>query len=190
MTARSSRAAGAALAALSLSLFVAGSAGAATLNGVFRIGAGSYIRLQQPSGGPFFSNPFSTDSNKTYTLITAGTAGGLRTGAVQAAPSPAFDAKGNSLAAKIIKPTNFAGILFGLATTSAPSISVSGSKLSGQVNGLTAEWNKQLFKQGNKVTGTYNAKTHAYVLTWSSLVHGGPFNGFTGFWRLQGTFTP
>ena len=38
------------------------------------------------------------------------------------------------------------------------------------------------------MTGTYNAKTHAYVLNWTSQVVGGPFNGFTGDWHLTGTF--
>jgi hypothetical protein len=145
--------------------------------------------MVEPNGS-FLSNPFSTDSTKTYTLIRSGSKGGLRTGIVQKAPSPAFDAKGDSLAAAIIKPANFTGIRFGLATTKAPKISVHGSHLTGQTTGLVAEWNKQVFKQGNKVTGTYNAKTRHYVLTWSALIKGGPFNGFTGDWRLQGTFSP
>jgi hypothetical protein len=172
-----------------LSLAVSGLASAAVLKGVFHIGSGSYFRIAQPSGA-YFPNPASTDSNTTYTLVTSGSGGGLRTGVVQKAPSPAFDAKGDSLAAAIIKPTSFTGIRFGLATTSAPAISVKGSRLSGQIDGLVAEWNKQVFKQGNKVTGTYNAKTHHYVLTWSALIKGGPFNGFTGSWHLQGTFSP
>ena len=180
---------GVALVALALpSLAVANSAGAATLKGVFKIGSGSYFRMGEPNGS-FFSNPYSADSNKTYTLITHGSQGGLRTGAAQKAPSPSFDARGDSLAGAIIKPTNFTGIRFGVATTSAPAISVSGGRLSGQINGLVAEWNEQVFKQGNKVTGTYNARTHHYVLTWKALIKGGPFNGFTGYWRLQGTFS-
>ena len=36
------------------------------------------------------------------------------------------------------------------------------------------------------VTGTYNSKTHAFLLTRASAVVGGPFNGFTGYWHLQG----
>ena len=162
---------------------------AAELKGVFHIDTGSYIRLREPKSGPFFKNPYSADTNKTYTLVTSGSQGGLRTGVTQPAPTPAFDAKGNSLSGAIIKPANFTGILFGLATTSAPSISVSDNKLTGQLDGLVAQWNKQTFKQGGTVTGTYNAKTHRYVLTWTSLVSGGPFNGFTGYWRLQGTFS-
>ena len=82
------------------------------------------------------------------------------------------------------------GIEFGLVTVgTAPSISVSGGRLSGQVRGFTAEWNKLSFPQGSSnVSGTYNAKTHAYVLTWTSKISGGPFNGFTGSWHLQGKF--
>ena len=189
MKARSTLRVAVTLAALAApSLAATSSAAAATLNGVFKIGSGSYFRMGEPNGS-FFANPYSADSNKTYTLITSGSGGGLRTGVVQKAPSPAFDARGDALAGAIIKPTNFTGIRFGLATTSAPSISVSGGHLSGQINGLVAEWNKQVFKQGNKVTGTYSASTRRYVLTWSALIKGGPFNGFTGYWRLQGTFS-
>ena len=177
------------IAALAAVTLPAASAAAAPLKGVFHIASGSYIRLRDPSSGPFFSNPYSADADKTYTLLTAGSAGGLRTGTTQGAPATPFDSKGDSLAGKIIKPTNFAGILFGVVTTSAPSISVSGNKLSGQVNGLVAEWNNQTFKQGAKVTGTYNSRTRDYDLTWTSLVSGGPFNGFTGYWNLQGTFS-
>ncbi|MGA2012731.1 MAG: hypothetical protein ABSH51_19665 [Solirubrobacteraceae bacterium] len=190
MNARPAIRLGVTLTALALPSVVAtSSAGAAALKGDFGIGSGSYFRMGEPNGS-FFSNPYSADSNKSYTLIAPGSDGGLRTGVVEKAPSPAFDAKGDSLAGLIIKPTNFTGIRFGLATTSAPAISVSGDRLSGQVNGLVAEWNKQVFKQGNKVTGTYDATTHHYVLTWSALIKGGPFNGFTGYWRLQGTFSP
>ena len=142
-----------------------------------------------PGGGKYFKNPYSADANKTYTLILAGTDGGLRTGALQPAPTPAFDHHGNSLAGRIIRPTDFAGINFGLATKgTAPVISVSGGRLSGQVKGFTAEWNNLSFSQEGPVAGSYNSQTHVYVLTWSSLISGGPFNGFTGSWHLTGTF--
>ncbi len=183
---------GAVLVAVAVLAIAAAPAGAAQLKGVFRISAGSYFRMEEPTGAKvkYFSNPYSTDANKTYTLVTAGTSGGLRAGALQPAPSPAFDAKGDSLAALIIAPTNFTGIKFGLVTVgTAPSISASAGHLSGQLSGFTAEWNKLTFKQGSsRVGGTYNATTHAYVLTWSSQISGGPFNGFTGVWHLQGTF--
>jgi len=43
---------------------------------------------------------------------------------------------------------------------------------------------------GGGATGTYDAKTGAFVLEWTSHIEGGPFNGFTGLWHLEGTFEP
>jgi hypothetical protein len=43
---------------------------------------------------------------------------------------------------------------------------------------------------GSDATGTYNAATRTFVLDWTSLIVGGPFNGFTGFWHLQGVYVP
>jgi len=43
---------------------------------------------------------------------------------------------------------------------------------------------------GADASGTYNPTTHTFVLEWTSLIVGGPFNGFTGFWHLQGVFDP
>lgn len=175
-------------------LLVAAAPAAATsakkLKGTFEIATGSYFRMLEPNGS-YFSNPYSTDTaDPTDTPVTAGQDAGLETGKLQPAPNTAFDAKGNSLANLIITPTSFTGINFGLATVgTAPTISVKHGKLSGQLTGLTAEWNNQTFAQGSTgVTGTYNGKTHKYVLTWSSLISGGPFNGFTGDWHLQGKF--
>ena len=194
MTNRTLSSLGAGIAVLVALAFVAVPASAGQLKGTFRISAGSYFRMIYPaaakSKSKYFSNPYSTDADKTYTLVTGGTGGGLRTGVLQSAPSPAFDAKGDSLAGAIIRPTSFTGINFGLVTLgTAPNISVSAGRLSGQLIGFTAQWNKLSFKQGSSnVSGTYNAKTHAYVLTWTSVISGGPFNGFTGYWHLQGKF--
>jgi hypothetical protein len=195
------------------------------LDGTFRLTAGSrqgagvtgsYFRMISPGGtiasGPFFSNPDSRSTDKSYTLVSPGAAGGLVTGAYQPNPSPAFDAKGNALADAIIAPGTFAALKFSIATNPTdpqskqsvpkPSISVSHGKLTGQVEAMAAAWNNQYFNQGSPkpgggspgltapVSGTYNATTHAFVLTWASQVVGGPFNGFTGYWHLQGTFTP
>jgi hypothetical protein len=46
----------------------------------------------------------------------------------------------------------------------------------------------EIMRKYEPVTGTYNAKTHGFVLSWTSQVVGGPFNGFTGDWHLTGTF--
>jgi len=40
------------------------------------------------------------------------------------------------------------------------------------------------------VSGTYDSATHAFVITGASEIVGGPFNGFTGYWHLPGTFAP
>jgi hypothetical protein len=193
MTNRPSRRLRVALIAVS-ALLVAAAPALATpakkLKGTFKIGTGSYFRMLEPNGS-YFSNPYSTDTgDPTYSPVTAGRDGGLKTGKLQPAPTPAFDANGNSLANLIITPTSFTGINFGLATVgTAPTISVKAGRLSGQLTGYTAEWNNQTFLQGSStVTGTYNAKTHKYLLTWSSLISGGPFKGFTGDWHLQGKF--
>jgi hypothetical protein len=158
------------------------------LNGVFHVGAGSYIRMGLPSGG-FFSNPYSRDANKTYTLIQSSAGGGLRTGVAQQAPSPAFDSHGDSRAGAIISPTNFTGIRFGVITTVPPTITVSNGRLTAAIRHLYAQWNKQTFQQGAIASGTYNSGTHQYSLSWHTVVHGGPFDGYTGYWHLQGTFS-
>ena len=84
-------------------------AGPQVLTGVFHLTAGhaagsgatgSYFRMINPGGsvktGPFFTNTYSTSTNKTYTLIKPGTAGGLATGTYQPDPKPPFDAKGGA----------------------------------------------------------------------------------------------
>jgi hypothetical protein len=177
---------------------------------------GTYFRMIFPGGslsaGKFFDNPDSTCTDKSYTLAVPGTAGGLTTGKYQPNPVPAFSATGSALAASIIEPQSFTAIDFSVATDAtdpqtgtavpAPAIKVKNGKLSGQVEAWSASWNKLYFNQGSPkpggtspgltqpVSGTYNSKTHAFVLTWASAVVGGPFNGFTGYWHLAGKFTP
>ncbi|MBV9665168.1 MAG: hypothetical protein JOZ37_14475, partial [Actinobacteria bacterium] len=218
---------GAALALVLVSLFSARPAAAAGTNlvGTFALTAGAcpsggatgtYFRMVQPSGtvanGPFVSNGDSTCSDKTYTLLSPGSDGGVITGGYQAAPSPAFDGQGNSLANKIVVPAVFFGVRFGLSTdqtdrqthTAVPPLSVQadGGKLTGDLRAWEATWNKQDFNQGApkpdgsmpKLTtaphGTYDASTGAFVLEWTSTISGGPFNDFTGSWHLAGTFRP
>jgi hypothetical protein len=178
--------------------------------------SGTYFQMISPGGtiakGPFFSNPDSAAVDKAYTLLSPGTDGGLITGSYQPNPNPPFDASGNALAASIVQPTKFTAIEFGLSTnatdpqtgksTPVPTISVKEGKLSGQLAAWAASWNKLNFNQGSPkpdgtspgltapLSGTYNSSTHAFVITWASQVVGGPFNGFTGSWHLQGTFSP
>lgn len=175
---------------------------------------GSYFRMVQPDGtvdaGPYVPNGDSTATDQTYTLLTPGTDGGLRTGAYQPQPEPPFDAAGNGVADAILTPTKFFGVLFAVATnktdpqtsatTKKPSINVNGTKLSGNLSAVGVAYGDQHFNQGapkpsgaegktTGPTGTYDAKTGAYTLEWSSQIVGGPFDGFTGIWHLEGTFT-
>lgn len=172
-------------------------AGSKSLVGTFKLdpgrysggkARGSYLRMVQPDGKPF-PNPDSSARDRTYTLIRPGSDGGLVTGRTQRAPKPAFDRRGNALARRIMRPQAFTAIDFSAFTTSSPRIRLSGKRLSGDLRGFTAAWNKQNFSQGSsRVSGRYNSRTRRYVLTWKSRVRGGPFNGFTGTWHLEGTF--
>jgi len=210
----------AAVAAVALAGAPSQAASSRPLDGTFRLAAGkfsgakasgTYFRMiTGKSGGKtqYLANPDSRASDKTYTLGRPGTDGGLATGRFQPHPSPVFDAKGNARATKIIKPEPYTAIRFGVATlkqdpqskkTSAvTSATVDGRRLTVRLPGFTAEWNGEYFNQGAPkpdgsgaaATGAYNAKTKHFVLSWTSKIRGGPFNGFSGFWHLEGTFSP
>lgn len=178
--------------------------------------SGTYFQMIFPGGtvanGKFFDNPDSTCPNKAYTLLVPGVQGGLVTGKYQPNPTPAFSAEGGALADSIVQPQSFTAIDFSIATNEldpqtglkvpAPAIRVKKGKLSGQLGAWSASWNKLYFNQGSPkpngsdpgltapLSGTYNSKTRAFVITWTSQVVGGPFNGFTGLWHLAGTFSP
>lgn len=177
---------------------------------------GSYFRMVQPGGtlekGKFFGNPDSPCADKSFTPQAAGSDGGLVTGRFQSGGDKAFDANGNALASSIVKPSTFTAIAFGVSTAQsdpqtdkkvpAPEIRVEDGKLSGQITAWSAAWNNLYFNQGSPkpdgsrpgltspVSGTYDEKTKAYTLSWASQIVGGPFNGFTGYWHLEGTFAP
>jgi hypothetical protein len=175
--------------------------------------AGSYFRmLQPPDGSTYFANPTSPFGDKTYVPLTPGTQGGLSTAAFQDPPTPGFDVTGNSLASKIIQPTNFAGVNFSIVTQAIdaqtaladplPKITNTNGVLSGQTTAVVAQWNNLSFNQGSPKPngtspgltsapkGTYDAASKFYTLDWKSLIVGGPFDGFTGVWHLEGTFVP
>jgi hypothetical protein len=174
---------------------------------------GTYFRMLLPGAtDKYFANPDSRAKDKTYTLLRPGTDGGLELGRFQRPPSPAFAGNGFALASRITKPEKFASINFSISTApadaqsgardSAPSLTLRGTKLTGRLSAWTAEWNKIYFNQGTPkpngsypgltrpVTGTYNRKTKAFTITWYSAIVGGPFNGFTGYWHLQGRVKP
>ncbi len=184
-------------------------AGAAKLKGTLAINAGtwsskpagSWFRLATPTGA-YLDNASSTAGNKSYTLLKPGRQRGITLGSYQA--DSTFADNGDSQADAIITPTAFFGTLFGLATlrveapgarpSPAPSATVKGKKISVNLSALTAAWNKQYFNQGLPkpgtkkplVTGSYSSKSKAFKLDWRSKIAGGPFNGFTGVWHLEG----
>ena len=177
---------------------------------------GSTFRMVLPSGnlsGPFVSNNDSACGDRTYTVLGPGTDGGLITGSHQPEPSPPFDGNGNSLARRIITPARFYGVSFSASTNpndpqtgvAVPPPSVvlhAGGKLTGDLRAFAASWNRQEFNQGapkpdgsmpgntTAPSGTYDAATGAFTLTWASQIQGGPFDRFTGVWYLEGTFVP
>jgi hypothetical protein len=171
--------------------------------------SGSYFRMILPGGtDKFFANGDSRAADKSYTLFRTGKDKGLKLGAFQNPPNPAFAPNGFALANRIVLPETFAGIDFSISTAAidaqtgqkdtAPKLYATGKKISGDLRAWTAGWNSISFNQGSPksngtlpgytkpVTGTYDPKTKRYEITWYSLIVGGPFNGFTGYWHLQG----
>lgn len=221
---------GAALAVLAAALGGCGSSAPAepekeALIGTFKLtgghcdakgATGSYFRMIQPGGtvekGGYFLNPDSACPDKSFSVAAAGSDGGLVTGKYQPGPSPAFDPRGNALAAQITRPGTFTAIKFAISTRSTdpmtgdklppPEIDNDHGKLSGQLSAWTAGWNNLYFNQGSPkpdgtrpgittpVKGTYDASSGHFVLTWASTIKGGPFDRFSGFWHLEGTFVP
>jgi hypothetical protein len=174
---------------------------------------GSYFEMLQPNGAPF-PNPSAVGGNLDYTALSPGTDGGLETYAYQPPPSPAFSngQYGGALASAIVKPVEFYGWNFSIVTSPSdaqlgqqdplPQIIPQGDKLTGQISDWVAQWNGSSFNQGTPkpdgsspapttaLSGTYDAATGAFTLTWQSRIVGGPFNGFAGVWHLAGTFVP
>lgn len=126
---------------------------------------------------------------------------------------------GGALASRIVLPQTFFGIDFSIVTDAVarstqndgsqttesaplPEIFAKDGRLYGQTTAWTAQWNGLNFNQGSPkpdgtrpagtipVDGTYDATTKRFVLTWRSLIVGGPFNGYHGYWHLEGTFVP
>jgi len=161
---------------------------------------GSYFRMLQPDGN-HIPNADSACVDTTYSGLTAGTDGGLVTGAYQPAPDPAFDEAGNALADAIFTPVTFFAVAFAGATDPAeamPTLTATDGVLSGDLSAFTAYYGGSSFNQGapkpdgsgEAPMGTIDPETGAYVLDWTSLISGGSFDGFTGVWHLEGTFTP
>ncbi len=178
---------------------------------------GSWFRMV-PSGGTIEEGPFMTNTDSpcgdtSWTPLSAGSDGGLTTGSYQPHPDPAFDEGGNGTASAILQPQTFFAVAFAVATNEtdpqteepvpAPRITAAADgSLTGDLSAFGVAWNGQHFNQGSPKpgdasgdeatapAGTYDEESGSYTLEWTSLIVGGPFDGFTGVWHLEGTFTP
>lgn len=176
--------------------------------------SGSYFRMVQGGGtladGPFVPNADSTCADKTYSALAPGSTG-LVTGEFQPQPTEPFDSAGNGLADLIVAPTKFFGANFAVSTNevdpasgtsvSAPTLTLgTDGTLSGDLRAISVAWNGQQFNQGSPkpdgsrpglttdLTGTLDSDTGAFVIEWVSQIVGGPFDGFSGVWHLEGKF--
>jgi hypothetical protein len=174
--------------------------------------SGTYFRMQSVGNA---NSPFA---DKEYTPLSPGADGGLETFAYQEPPVPAFadGDVGGALANAIVQPQDFFEVNFSIVTAPTdpqeglpdplPQIVDTNGQLSGQITAWDAQWNGSSFNQGapkangtlaadgrgstTLPTGTYDAATGHYVLTWTSVIIGGAFGGFIGEWHLEGTFVP
>ena len=176
---------------------------------------GSYFRMVSaggtPDAGPFLPNGDSTCADPSFTSLAPGTDGGLRTGEYQPQPDPPFDEAGNGLADAIVQPATFFALNFAVSTNEtdpqsgdavpAPKIVVSKKGgLSGKLQAISVAYGGQEFNQGapkpdgsatggtSAPTGTYDKKSGAFTIEWTSQISGGSFDGFTGVWHLEGVF--
>lgn len=70
------------------------------------------------------------------------------------------------------------------------SVDAAAGTITVDLSSFTAYWNGTNFNQGTpSATGTYNAGNGTFDIAWSSTVVGGPFDGQTGHWSLQGNVT-
>lgn len=177
--------------------------------------SGSFFRMVQGGGtvadGPFVPNADSTCADQTYSPLAPGSVG-LVTGEFQPQPENPFDEAGNGLADAIVAPTKFFGANFAVSSNeidpasgtavTAPAITLNADgTLSGDLRAISVAWNGQQFNQGSPkpddsrpglttdLTGTYDPETGRFVIEWVSQIVGGPFDGFSGVWRLEGVFT-
>jgi len=175
--------------------------------------SGTYVEMLSSSGGPL-PNISSPAENKDYTTFSPGVDGGLSTVAYEPQPSPAFagGTSGNALADDILEPVPFEGTNFSIDTNAKdvetgqadpiPQVYDDNGTLSGQITAWDAQWNGQSFNQGTPkpdgtspapttaLSGTYDAATGAFTLSWQSRIVGGGFDGYSGYWHLAGTFVP
>lgn len=78
-----------------------------------------------------------------------------------------------------------------ISSLQRPGSRVTKVTLTVDLSSWTANWvNLNLYQGSSSATGTWDQATGAFNIGWSSTVVGGPFNGITGVWTLQGHAVP
>jgi hypothetical protein len=88
----------------------------------------------------------------------------------------------------------------------APTVNLDMTTCANNLCSITADftawevfWNGSVFQQGPRpvnsgpfgvATGSYDLLTKRYSLGWTSQINGGPFNGVTGTWYIEGELAP
>ncbi len=174
--------------------------------------SGSWIQLGL--GGAPIKNANSPCDGGAYTPLNQGTTG-LEAGTFQPDPTPTFDSSGNSLAGAIVTPTKFLGTDFGAATDPqnmqdaptgpdvfpAPTAILSGDVIHANLSAVNFTYNGPpngtcasgggdgCYAVGSAdVVGSYDPSTRSYLLSWTSIIHGGAFNNATASFHLVGDF--
>lgn len=179
--------------------------------------SGSSFRMVQPGGdleeGPFVDNGDSPCGDPTWTPLAAGRDGGLLLGEHQGPPDEPFAEDGHARAGAIIAPQAFFAVDFAVTTGAVdpqtelevpvPQLEVDeAGDVTGQTTAWAVGWNRQFFNQGapkpdgelpgmtSAPEGTYDPATGEITVSWTSAIVGGPFDGFTGLWHLEGRIEP
>ena len=170
------------------------------------------LSRREPHGGKFFDNPDSTCTDKSYTLAVPGTAGGFTTGKYQPEPGAGLLGDGKRPVEHDHPTTVVHGhqLQHRHESEGSPDRSCrTGADDQGQEREAlgTGRGVERIMEQALLQSGLAQARRH---LAWAdraghrdlqlqdprlradvgSAVVGGPFNGFTGYWHLQGKFVP
>lgn len=178
--------------------------------------AGSWVRIQQPGNeitAPFLENSWSENHDDlTYTLLEPG-AEELELGQYQTTPGDivtprAWEGVPFDIRTLAADPTEEKE-----GTFPPPSLEHDAGHVTGDFSSWTVLWGTDeagyWYSQGadseepgdihhpdHNLEGTYDEETGHIKLNWSSVIldhyppPGGGFNGFRGYWQLEGTFEP
>lgn len=171
-------------------------------------------RPQYVSGSYF---AMGSDNPKLGVSQEGGPAGGVTLGTHQPfimtpdVPNPpsgtGYPRTGPTILSTAMKTFSFFGVSTFIGTNAvsyqsgnskpAPTATVDvNGNLTMDLSSWEVTWNGSVFEQGPResaaggflpATGTYDYDTGDYTVKWKARIVGGPFNGVSGFWSLEGT---